>query len=358
MKKNAVCLAVLSLLSTCALAQSSVTLYGVLDEAIVYANNAGGASTVQMLDSFHWNTVFGIKGTEDLGGGWQAIFDLASYFNLSNGKQFRSDTFFSRSAWVGLSKEQYGAVTLGHHNDYSVLLLANSPGFNSTFSQTPGNADHMAGGYLNNAITYRSPTVAGFTFLGLYALPGGASDTYNRGRGFSVALTYAGDRLRAAAVATKINGTNFTATLAGMKTFLGQQVTPFRSYAVVSQNIYGASVSYKVADKWTAGLSYTDVAFAGFGQYESVRSATADVIYEFQPDLKFTLGYGRDALGSGRLSNYSLFTDKFLSKRTDIYLGVSLAVASGATQSAVLFPLTPSSTNRQLAVAGGLRVFF
>lgn len=358
MKKNVVCLAVLSLLSAGALAQSSLTLYGALDEAVVYANNAGGAHTVQMLDSYHWNTAFGIKGTEELGGGLKAIFDLGSYFNLSNGKQFRSDTFFSRSAWVGLSKAEYGTVTLGHHNDYSVLLLGNSPGFNSTFSQTPGNADHMAGGYLNNAITYRSPTAAGFTFSGLYALPGGASDTYNRGRAFSFALSYEGEKLRAAAVATKIKGVNFTPTLAGMKTFLGQSVTPYRSYAVDSQDIYGASASYKIADKWTAGLSYTDVAFAGFGQHESMRSATADVIYEFQPDLKFTLGYARDALGPGRLSNYSFFIDKFLSKRTDIYLGISLAVASGATQSAVLFPLTPSSTNKQFAIATGVRTFF
>ncbi|PRX27317.1 outer membrane protein OmpU [Paraburkholderia sp. BL18I3N2] len=358
MKKNVACFAVSSLLSISALAQSSVTLYGALDEAVVYANNARGAHTMQMLDSYHWNTAFGVNGTEDLGGGLKAIFDLASYFNLSNGKMFRSDTFFSRSAWVGLSKDEYGKVTFGHHNDYSILLLANSPGFNSTFSQTPANADHIGGGYLNNAITYRSPTMSGFTFSALYALPGGTSDTYNRGRAFSFALIYEGKRLRAATVATKIKGVNFTPTLAGMKTFLEQTVTPYRSYAVDSQNIYGASASYTIADKWTAGLSYTDVAFAGFGKYESLRSATADVIYEFQPDLKSTLGYARDALGSGRLSNYSLFIDKFLSKRTDIYLGVSLAVASGATQSAVLFPLTPSSTNRQLAVAAGLRTFF
>ncbi|VVE30709.1 porin [Pandoraea fibrosis] len=358
MKKIAVGLLALSLISGPALAQSSVTLYGAIDEAVVYSNNSGGASMVQLLDSYHWNTAFGIRGTEDLGGGLKVVFDLASYFNLSNGKLFRSDTFFSRSAWVGLSKAEYGTLTFGHHNDFSVLLLGNSPGFNSTFSQTPANADHMAGGYVNNSASYRSPTVAGFTLFALYALPGGASDTYNRGRALSFAVSYADERLKAAVVATKINGVNFTPTLAGMKTFLGQGVTPYRSFAVDSQNIYGVSASYKIADKWTAGLSYTDVAFAGFGQYESIRSATADVVYDFQPDLKLTLGYGRSALGSGRLSNFSFFVDKFLSKRTDIYLGASFVVSSGATQSAVLFPLTPSTTNHQFAVATGIRTFF
>lgn len=358
MKKIAVGLMALFLLSSSALAQSNVTLYGAIDEAVVYSNNSGGGSVVQLLDSYHWNTVFGMRGTEDLGGGLKVVFDLASYFNLSNGKLFRSDTFFSRSAWVGLSKAEYGTLTFGHHNDFSVLLLGNSPGFNSTFSQTPANADHMAGGYVNNSASYRSPTFGGFTFFALYALPGGASDTYNRGRAMSFALSYADERLKAAIVGTKINGVNFTPTLAGMKTFLGQTVTPYRPFAVDSQNIYGASASYKFADKWTAGLSYTDVAFAGFGQYESIRSGTADVIYDFQPDLKITLGYGRSALGSGRLSNYSLFVDKFLSKRTDIYVGASFVTSSGATQSAVLFPLTPSTTNRQFAVATGIRTFF
>ncbi|WP_031364919.1 porin [Caballeronia sordidicola] len=358
MKHKLSCFALLSMFSTYATAQSNVTLYGVLDEAIAFANNAGGSHTVQTIDSYHWNTAFGIKGTEDLGGGLKALFDVTSYFDVSNGKQFSSSTFFSGGSWVGLSKSEYGTVTAGRHYDYSVFLLGNTPGYNSTFSFTPANADHMGGGYLDNSVTYRSPTLQGFTFSGMYALPGGSTDASNRGRGFSFSLTYAGDRFRAAAVATKINGVNFTPTLAGMKTFLGQQVTPYRSFAVDSQDIYGASASYKVTENLTGEVGYTYVAFKGFGEYESIRSATVAAVYAFQPDLKLTVGYGRDGIGSGRLSNYSLFLDKFLSKRTDVYVGTSLAASSGATQSAVLFPLAPSSTTRQLAVAVGIRHFF
>ncbi|CAG9243235.1 Outer membrane protein (Porin) [Paraburkholderia unamae] len=341
-----------------AMAQSSVTLFGVLDEALVYANNAGGGATVQMLDSYHWNTMWGLEGTDDLGGGLKANFYLANYFNLSNGQNFNSESFFYGGAWVGLSKEEYGAVTFGRHYDYSVYLLPNMPGVNATLAQTPGNLDHTGGGYLNNALSYTSPTFGGVTFSGLYALPGGATDPFNTGRAFSLSLTYRGSRLRAAAVATKINGAYVTPTLAGMNTFLGQDVIPYAKVHVDSQNIYGLSASYDLTSKFTVQASYTDVAFAGFNQYESLRTATASAVYAFAPDLKLTGAYQYAALESGDMNTYSLFLDYFLSKQTDVYAAAHYAQAGGASQSAVLFTLAPSSTSRQVAVAVGIRHFF
>jgi len=67
-------------------AQSSVTLYGTLDEAAVYFNNAGHGSVVQMqggdLDANRW----GLKGQEDLGGGLKAIFTLENGFEVNTGQ--------------------------------------------------------------------------------------------------------------------------------------------------------------------------------------------------------------------------------------------------------------------------------
>ncbi|SDC47971.1 porin [Paraburkholderia lycopersici] len=341
-----------------AMAQSSVTLFGALDEALVYANNAGGGATVQMLDSYHWNTMWGLEGTEDLGGGLKANFYLANYFNLSNGQNFNSGSFFYGGAWVGLSKQEYGSVTLGRHYDYSVYLLSNMPGVNATLAQTPGNLDHTGGGYLNNAITYTSPTFGGVTFSGLYAFPGGTSDPFATGRAFSLSLTYRGSSFRAAAVATKINGAYVTPTLAGMNMFLGQDVIPYVKVHVDSQNIYGIAASYDLTSKFTLQASYTDVAFAGFNQYQSVRTATASAVYSFAPDLKLTGAYQHSGLGSGDMNSYSLFLDYFLSKRTDVYTAVHYAQSGGATQSATLFTLAPSTTSHQVAVAAGIRHFF
>ena len=57
-------------------AQSSVTLYGVIDAGLIYTNNQGGHSAWQETSAATENTVFGLKGAEDLGGGLQAVFKL------------------------------------------------------------------------------------------------------------------------------------------------------------------------------------------------------------------------------------------------------------------------------------------
>jgi predicted porin len=72
-----------ALVCSSALAQSSVTLYGVIDESIRYQSHpmggvAGNGSTIGLSEGTISGTRFGFKGSEDLGGGTQAIFDLQS----------------------------------------------------------------------------------------------------------------------------------------------------------------------------------------------------------------------------------------------------------------------------------------
>ena len=74
MKKSLIALAVMAV-SGAAMAQSTVTLYGILDASIGRVNN--GTVTQTKIDSGNLNTTrFGIKGTEDLGGGLKANFLL------------------------------------------------------------------------------------------------------------------------------------------------------------------------------------------------------------------------------------------------------------------------------------------
>src|SRR5579863_7049877 len=100
-------------------AQSSVTLYGVLDAGIVYANNAHAPGSATSGQSYSLgsgavsNTLWGLKGSEDLGGGLHAVFKLENGFNLNNGALTQSNEIFGRQAWVGLQSDQYGTVTLG-----------------------------------------------------------------------------------------------------------------------------------------------------------------------------------------------------------------------------------------------------
>lgn len=68
--------ALASLAAPCAFAQSSVTLYGVLDEGLDYTNNAGHGAVWEMASGYAQGSRWGLKGSEDLGGGMKAVFQL------------------------------------------------------------------------------------------------------------------------------------------------------------------------------------------------------------------------------------------------------------------------------------------
>ncbi|WP_109481456.1 porin [Paraburkholderia sp. C35] len=98
-----------------AYAQSSVTLYGIVDEAVRYQTNAGpgGKDQVAMTSGPETHSRWGLKGSEDLGGGWAAVFHLENGFEAFDGQLHVPDTLFSRQAYVGLSNETWGALTFG-----------------------------------------------------------------------------------------------------------------------------------------------------------------------------------------------------------------------------------------------------
>jgi predicted porin len=98
-----------------AFAQSSVTLYGIVDEAIRYQTNAGpgGKDQVSMTSGPETHSRWGMKGSEDLGDGWSAVFHLENGFEAFDGQLHVPNTLFSRQAYVGLSNTTWGALTFG-----------------------------------------------------------------------------------------------------------------------------------------------------------------------------------------------------------------------------------------------------
>ncbi|MEX3691254.1 porin [Paraburkholderia sp. BR14263] len=98
-----------------AFAQSSVTLYGIVDEAIRYQTNAGpgGNDQVAMTSGPETHSRWGLRGSEDLGDSWSAIFRLENGFEAFNGQLHVPGTLFSRQAFVGLSNKTWGSLTFG-----------------------------------------------------------------------------------------------------------------------------------------------------------------------------------------------------------------------------------------------------
>ncbi|MDE1182600.1 porin [Paraburkholderia sp.] len=97
-------------------AQSSVTLYGVIDEYLSYKHSSSGASVTSLEDGGGiYSSRWGIRGVEDLGGGYAVKFQLESGFSAPSGQFTDTTRFFSRQAWVGLSS-QYGEIRFGRQN--------------------------------------------------------------------------------------------------------------------------------------------------------------------------------------------------------------------------------------------------
>lgn len=178
MKKNLIALGAALLCAAGAHAQSSVQLTGLVDVFAGSMKMAGDASSKSVVDSGGLTTSwFGMKGTEDLGGGLKAHFNLTSFIKVDTGTQgrFTGDTFFSRDANVSLSGG-FGSVLLGRWMapnflpsvvgnplgdsfTFSPLILHKDvPLFNGTGwrSMTPADTGW------SNQIVYSTPDIGGF----------------------------------------------------------------------------------------------------------------------------------------------------------------------------------------------------
>ena len=110
MKKTLLALAALAATSA-AMAQSSVTLYGVVDASV---ESVKGDKSVTRVTSDNLATSrLGVKGVEDIGGGVKAAFNLESAVKADTGAQGNSARFWDRAAWVGLGSSAAGELRLG-----------------------------------------------------------------------------------------------------------------------------------------------------------------------------------------------------------------------------------------------------
>src|SRR5581483_7613498 len=121
--KRQFALAIGGCLCAAAHAQSSVTLYGLIDNGLSYVSNQRGHSAVLASTGNIVGDRWGVTGSEDLGGGLKAIFRLENGFTGTNGTLQQGGRLFGRQAWVGMSNA-YGAVTMGRQYDSVVDYLA------------------------------------------------------------------------------------------------------------------------------------------------------------------------------------------------------------------------------------------
>ena len=163
-KMTRVVLAVLAVAgSTAAMAQSSVTLYGRVNTT-VERQKVGDVSTTGL---FNNSSRFGFKGTEDLGGGLKAGFQLESGFNSDTGAA--ASTFFGRQSEVNLSGN-FGMVRLGNFFAESYYATADYVSLHN--HDTGSSSDALYAYVMQNAnkVAYRTPSFGGFTVEGAVGL--------------------------------------------------------------------------------------------------------------------------------------------------------------------------------------------
>ena len=143
--------------SCTALAQSSVTIYGVADAGLVVDKDAAGDRLTRVASGVASGSRIGFKGKEDLGNGLSALFVLESGFNIDTGTSGQGGLLFGRQAYVGLSGKG-GTVTLGRqYSPYYLALRDVADPFVIGLAGTASNV--MATNYrVDNMAQYATPT--------------------------------------------------------------------------------------------------------------------------------------------------------------------------------------------------------
>jgi predicted porin len=341
MKKTILAVASLAAMTSIAHAQSSVTLYGALDTSIAYFGNQQGTNhsggTFEMAAGNISPNLWGLKGTEDLGGGLSAIFKLESGFNIDNGRLGQGSRIFGRTAMVGLTGDNTGTISLGRQYDPLIDLiqpLTNDDTFGPTFA-TPGDIDNYDNSYrTNNSIKYTTPNYAGLQGSAMYAF-GGVPGSTASGQTYAAALAYNHGPFGFAAGYFHANSDHGTAA-----SFDGLNPDA-ASFAVDSEAISAGDYVFR---NFTFGVSYSNVQYnnytTSFGDQNNTKFNTGQAFVNYQLTPAMVLGVGYDyTKGSGNnvtvsYNQFSFGADYFLSKHTDIYALAGYQKASGNTISA------------------------
>ncbi len=313
MKKTLIALAVLAA-SGAAMAQSSVTLYGVLDIGFGKVkgqkwgmNNGEGYGDGG--DGFNSTSVIGFRGSEDLGGGLKGNFNLQTGgLNLSSGA---TGLAFSREAWVGLEGASWGALQLGRSSSVAAKTLGaydfNGTSYSSALDRAGISAVTWYGSSRRSSqVQYVTPNFGGFTMragftakgdqeVGAASVSGGATKAQ-----YTLGATFATGPVSVSAVAE-------TKSKDGERT----------AYAV------GASYDLKVVK---LGATYNRRETSGVDGYNTIAQGTGRGAGGNGWTLGVTAPLGAANVGvqyarntGANISAVELFANYALSKRTRVY---------------------------------------
>lgn len=356
-------------------AQSSVTFYGILDAGVTYVSNAGGSHQVKFDDGVSYGNRWGLKGTEDLGGGLKAVFRLESGFHVGDGTLTNGGSLFGRQAYVGLQND-WGTLTLGNQMDMTqeMVYLYNVSSWASGYAINQGDFDRMNGDHLPNAVKFMSNTFGGFQFGGMYSFSNTPGD-FHMGSAWSVGAQYQRGAFSMGTAYTQLNNPSGIYAfdpyaMIGVRTFFGRPTvsvdpatgavsslyanTPF---PVDKQGTFGVGASYAI-DKVTLMGAFTYTEIKAFGESEHMQVAEGGANWQITPAASLVGGYQYTHFDGHHWNQLSAGVHYLLSKRTDVYISGDWLKASEGVDAVIGYSFTPSSTTTQADVRIGMRHTF
>lgn len=282
MQKKLVALAVASLASGAAMAQSNVTIYGVVDAGYVYSSGSAGKGMGDRTFSGIASGIaagnrLGFKGEEALGNGLKAVFTLEYGLDIDTNNGIGTGGLNARQQFVGLSSDKLGTVSLGRQY---------APGFNAAARNDALDATDMAiqsslsalsnmtitpnsPARFNNSVAYNSNSYSGLSVSAIYGFgeEGTTASTTDGGR-YGLGANYANGPINVDLVYQSRQ--NVVIALPGVpKDFTGKDINEwylggsydfkvvkvFASYQQLYSQTTKATPVYKGADLWTVGVN-------------------------------------------------------------------------------------------------------
>lgn len=289
--------AVLAIGASAAMAQSNVTLYGLIDLSAGRTQAPGGTAT-KGIDSGKMTTSYwGLRGTEDLGGGLKAVFTIESFMRNDTGSagRFDADTLWARNAFVGL-EGGFGSVTLGRNTTSLFVQTLIFNAFGDSFGYSPSIRHYFTSNTVtgdtgwSDSIRWQSPRMGGLS--GTVHVAAGEG---NGGRNVGASLSYFGGPLGAGFAYQKVEK--------------GSTVADTTSWQLAGSYDLGAAKLFGQVGKVDNDTSGRDFKILGVGATVPVASVGAVRVQYGQ--LKPDVGAKRKTLTLGYTHN--------LSKRTELY---------------------------------------
>jgi predicted porin len=303
MKKRFACAFVIA--SACAFdtayAQSSVTLYGIVDNGIEY-QNAGNGSAWRAVSSGLFATVYGLKGREDIGGGYTVNFQLEQGFSGVTGTATDPTAAWNRLAWIGMSGP-FGEFRIGRQKKPEYLFLNGEMDPTAVKSiASPINNFQDVTVRASNAIAYFTPAFYGFNAQAMVQLRDQTTKPSNGLRFYNLVARYINGPFRVSA------GYESQANTTGSSV----------------QKVWRAAAGYRAANVRFYLAFQTERQTDNSEKRDIYEASTSYLLNPFNM-VSVMYGYAHDRSGQGNnAQQIGLVYEYFLSKATSLYTAAGL----------------------------------